>query len=321
MAFRSDEVFKIIPHTEKGLSAQYYKFTGRERFKVATTTKRAAGTRAIQIGDSMTSDSYLIEDQTTEIPLPVEFEWINQAPITLQKRYVELTTEKVLLGREATVAGKLTDATVITQGVNLAATPTKQFNAYGTSSPQIIAQQARNTVQKATGRSPNLLIMSFPVYAWLQFNPALQEVIKYTAPAILYANNAQQALNGVQNLDANALRAVEFSLAQFFNVDKVIVASAIQDTQNEGQDASPVTSYIWGYDMVFCYVSPSPTPDKAEPSAGYTFARGGMTSDSWFDQANKTTYIRSGQYYVSKLVMASACYLVKNAVDSGAGIS
>lgn len=318
-AFRADEIFRIIPHTEKGYTGQYPLFTGREKFKVATSTERSPGSETLEIYTSNTWDSYMCVDESVKMKLPAEYDEVSQIPTNLQQLYSELTTEKVLLGREYKVSTLLRDTTQVTSGEVLDST--QQFDNYITSKPYLVAQRARNAMQKTAGVRPNVLAMSFPVYAWLQFNPALVELIKYTTPAILFANDSKQILNNLQSLDVGALAKVESALAQYFNVDKVIVCCSVQDTQNSGQDTTPVTQYLWGYDMVFLYVDPQPTPDKMRPSAGYTFSKGGLQGDSWYDQDKKSTYIRSGQYYVPKLVMAGACYLVKNAVNSTAGIS
>lgn len=114
-------------------------------------------------------------------------------------------------------------------------------------------------IQAASGYTPNKLILGAPVYAALKNHPDIIDRVKYGG------GNANPAMISRQ------------ALAALFEVNEILVASAIQNTADEGQTAAH--SFIGGKKALLVYAAPAPA--IMEPSAGYTFSwRGYLGSGS-----------------------------------------
>ena len=107
----------------------------------------------------------------------------------------------------------------------------------------------KTTVLQSTGFRPNTLVIGQQVYDKLVDHPDI------TGRVVYGGNNSQPAMVNKQ------------TLAALFEVDRVLVAEAIQNTANEAQTASH--SFILGKRALLCYVPPS--PGLMTPASGYTF--------------------------------------------------
>jgi hypothetical protein len=108
---------------------------------------------------------------------------------------------------------------------------------------------------ESTGFMPNTFVMSQRVMDKLVDHPDIVDRIKYSG--------------GVGN--QNPARTTAAALAQLFEVDRIEVMRAIQNTAAEGD--TNVHSFIGGKNALLTYVAP--TPGLMTPSAGYTFTWSG----------------------------------------------
>jgi hypothetical protein len=98
------------------------------------------------------------------------------------------------------------------------------------------------------------------------------------------------------------------ALAALFEVDKILVMDAIQNTGKEGQ--TNAHSFIGGKKALFAYVAPS--PGLMTPSAAYTFAWTGYLGASamgtettrFYSQDRKSWRVEIESAYVHKLIAA-----------------
>lgn len=97
-----------------------------------------------------------------------------------------------------------------------------------------------------TGFKPNVLVLSPFVFNALKNHAEVLDRIKYTQ-------------RGIVTTDL---------LAALFDVDKVVIAYAVQNTAAEGATAS--MSFVFGKHALLLYANP--TPSIMTPSAGYTFS-------------------------------------------------
>lgn len=117
-----------------------------------------------------------------------------------------------------------------------------------TSTPATDIENARAAVQAATGFMPNTLAISYDVFSVLKNHPDLIDRIKYTQRGVIKRSTAD-------------------ILADLFDLERVIVTSAIRNTANEG--ATDAISRIMSNGALLGYVNPTPAIEM--PSASYTF--------------------------------------------------
>lgn len=111
----------------------------------------------------------------------------------------------------------------------------------------------KTAVLQSTGFEPNVLVLGRSVYDRLVDHPDIIDRIKYgqTAGAPAQANRE--------------------TMARLFEVDRIEVSSAIENTAAEG--ASNAHSFIMGGNALLAYSTPA--PGLMTPTAGYTFSWNG----------------------------------------------
>lgn len=118
-----------------------------------------------------------------------------------------------------------------------------------TSTPIEDIRSASSTILEGTGFEPNTLVLGKQVYDALVDHPDIVDRIKYSgqvgpgSPAIVNTN----------------------TLAQLFEVDRVLVSKAIQNTA--ARNLTDAHSFIAGKKALLCYSAPSPS--LMTPTAGY----------------------------------------------------
>tara|TARA_R110002020_G_C16270195_1_gene771049 strand:- start:82 stop:1032 length:951 start_codon:yes stop_codon:yes gene_type:complete len=106
------------------------------------------------------------------------------------------------------------------------------------SDPVSNAQDAKDTIIKASGEDPNVAIMGYEVYQALRQHPAILEFVSRTS-------------NNVGLVD-------DSDIARALDVETIYVGKAVANTANEGQAAS--NAYIWGKSVLFARLRTSPAP-------------------------------------------------------------
>jgi hypothetical protein len=135
----------------------------------------------------------------------------------------------------------------VTQGATLA-----KWDLAGSSPLRQIRSQIK-LMMGATGYRPNKLILSATVFNTLVDHPDFIGRVAFGTPG-------------------NPSMVNEQLIAGLLGLDKVIIASAVQNTANEGQPG--VMNFIAPPGALLCYAAPEPALDA--PSAGYTFSWAGM---------------------------------------------
>jgi len=120
-----------------------------------------------------------------------------------------------------------------------------QWDQAGAMPAQFIRSRATR-MKLLTGRKPNTLVIGENVYNYLSFAPDFVDRVKYVQ-------------KGVVDLDL---------MAQFFDVDKVLVAGGVVNTAEEGLP-DDFEFIIDANSMWLGFVAPRPSKDI--PSAGYIF--------------------------------------------------
>lgn len=181
-------------------------------------------------------------------------------PLMPDQDATEFVAQKLLLRREVLWA-----QTYFKKGVwgtdltGVSTTPTTgQFLQFDqlTSDPIKVITEAGIKMAEETSYRPNVLVMGPHVYNVLKNHEDILDRIKYTQKGIVTTE----------------------LLATLFEVDKVVIPWAVQNTSARGVKES--NSFITnGKGMLLCYSAPSPGIKR--PSAGYTFTWTGYMGPRW----------------------------------------
>ena len=278
----AEQVFPVFTVGKQG--GKYYKYdkSALRRNK----TNRAAGSPANEVEYGLTTDSFYCEDHALKEAIP--FEVIEQADAALNPEMdaTESVTEMLLIDKEVALATSLTNTSIVTQNVTLSGTD--QWSDFDNSDPFDDIRTGINTVQTAIGRRPNTIILGQQTFNKLIDHPDIVDRIKYTSGTGITAD----------------------MLARLFDVKRVLIGSAVQNTAVEGQADS--LAYIWGKHAIICYVADA--PKLKQVTLGYHFTYKTREAEKWDDGDAKARYVRVHDNYVQEFVAAEAAYLIKNAI-------
>jgi hypothetical protein len=169
------------------------------------------------------------------------------------------------------------------------------------STPIEDVRRAKREMMEQTGFEPNVLVLGRPVYDALLDHPDVIDRVKYG-----------------QTPGAPAMATRE-ALARLFEIEKIEVMNAVENTAKEGQTA--VHAFIGGKHAMFAYAAPEPGNETA--SAGYTFswtghlgagAMGGRIR-SFRMEALKSDRVEIEMAFVQKLIGTKLGYFFKDAVS------
>jgi len=282
-SFIADQIFPVIPVAKQ--TGKYYVFFDRQRPIDKTT--RAAGSGANEIGFGLSTVSFACDDHALKSFVADEIQEQAEAALNPLVDETETITEKLMLDRELILATILSDTAQVTQNTTLSGT--SQWSDYSNSDPIGDVRTARTTVHAATFKKPNTLVLGKQTFDMLCEHPAIIERVKYSQLGVV----------------------TEELLARIFQVSRVIVGEAGQNTAAEGQTDS--LSYVWGKHAWVCYIAPK--VGLKTLTFGVTFTYKTRIVKRWRDEDREGTYVRVGQdNYVHKIVAVGAAYFIKNAV-------
>lgn len=203
--------------------------------------------------------------------------------------------QKIMLNHEKSVADLLTSTSVLTQNTSLADN-NRWDVAHADSTPINDIMLGKDTIL-ATGIPATrfVLAMSYPVYSKLRVNQQVMARIAY---------NSVVAPASKQQLEA------------LFDVDEIIVGSALYDTAKEGQTAS--LSYLWGKNAILLAYANTveEEPSISQIAPGYTLQiPEERYVDRWDDRSQKTEFVRASDQFEAKLVAVEAGYLIATAIS------
>lgn len=251
--FVADKVFPQIPVQKQ--SDTYFIYNKGDFFRDeaqmrAKGTESAGGDYDIETADPYFCKKYSYHQDVTE-----EDRVNADSPLQPNVDATEHVSHKLLLKREILWASNFFKAGVWgTDITGKAASPsgeteTLQWDQAGSDPIKDITTAAIKMVEE-TGKRPNVLVLSPHAFNALKLHEDILDKIKYTQ-------------KGIVTLDL---------LAMLFEVEKVYVTWAIQNTAGKGQDAN--MSFVMGKNALLCYSESRPGIKKA--SAGYIFAWKGL---------------------------------------------
>lgn len=261
--FISDKVFPIVPVTKQFDS--YYKYIKGEWLRTVSE-ERAPATESVGTGWNATTDSYNCRVYAVHKDIADQDRVNVDSQFNLDRDATQLITGDLLLGREirwfdtfwnsttwATTAGSVTGAP----------SSTSEYTAFSTTTGdpvQDIANQ-RLRLKLICGHAPNTMVVTPQVHIALVNHPGIIERIKYTQRGVV----------------------TKELLASLFEVERYMVADAVQNTAVETADATDAAneslSFVASEGVLLMYVAPN--PGLLTVSAGYTFAWRGYLNNAF----------------------------------------
>jgi len=197
------------------------------------------------------------------------------SPLAPDVEAVEFITDGLLLGMEIRVADLTTGGSALWA---YAASPTTQWTL-DTSSPWSDIQAGKRGVVDSIGRMPNVMVMSWDTWSYLEIHPDYVDRIKYTRPGGVLMPGDLQAWHGFT---------------------KVLICPALKDNAQEGRTASMVS--VWGDGVWMGYVTA--TPSLRTPSAGYVFTWG-TRKLARYREDQEHTDVYEIEHWVDEVISAS----------------
>lgn len=249
--FVADKVFPVVPVAKQ--SDKYFTFDRSFWFR-SEMQKRAPGTESAGGGYTLSTDSYVCDVWALHRDVDNQTEANADEGADLRVGATNWLSQQALIAKDKNwVAEFFTTSKWTGDQTGVAAAPGAnqflQFNDANSLPFQTIEAQ-RLAIKGRTGYYPNTLVLGAQVWSVLKNHEKLLDRIKYTE-------------KGVVTTDL---------LAAALDIDRVLVASGIENTAAEGATAS--YSFIAGKAMLLVYAAPS--PGLMEPSGGYTFAWTGL---------------------------------------------
>jgi hypothetical protein len=256
-------------------------FSRADRLRVEDT-RRAPGTRANQIQESVGSGTFFCTNYALGSPVTLE-DRANADPIMLQgiiNGKTQLVLDKLFLDWEVRVASQVTSGS----NVGSYSATGSGWNDYTNADPLGDVQTAIKNIQDTTGKHPNRV--TFGRNAWDSFrrNTSIRDIVHGTNNGGGYVNRAQAAA--------------------LLEVDEVLVGDAYQNTGAEGLAES--LDQIWDDNVLVSY-SPM-TAQREVPAFMYTFrwAAAGLpqlqVERHPYDSRTKSEDIEAGYYQDEKIV-------------------
>lgn len=298
--FIADKVFPMVPVQKQ--SDRYFVYKKEDWFRDEAkergrATESAGSDYNIDNTPTYFATTYAFHKDVTE-----EDRANCDTPLNADIDAEQFVTQKMLIKRETLFVNKFFKTGVWsheTAGVASDTDVTKIKWNLAASDPIKAVQNAQTSIQEDTGYKPNVLLLSPYAYNALRNHDAILDRIRFTQ-------------RGVVGLDL---------LATLFEVDKVLVASAVVNRAKE--KATEDTSFIFGKHALLVYSAPRPA--LKTPSAGYIFGWTGLLGSGAYgnrivrlpmDQLGLGTERIEGEMaFDQKVVSKELGYMFKDIVD------
>lgn len=246
-------VFPVVPVTKQ--SDLYYVYDKNDWFR-DEAAQRAPATESAGGGYNVGTDNYNAREWSFHKDIPWQDMANADEGIDLERDATEFVTQRLLLRRERSWATNYFAPTVwATDIAGVAAAPAAgqriHWSDYTNGTPLQDVSAGKRAIKLSTGFTPNRLVLGYDTFEALKYHPTIREYYKYTSADVITAQ----------------------MLAAVFEVEQVMVASAVYATNSEGETAA--YSFVHGKHALLCYAAPRPS--TMLPSAGYVFGWTGIS--------------------------------------------
>lgn len=253
--FIADKVFPILPVSKQ--SDRYFVYTKDYWFRTGAA-KRGPGTESAGGGFHVdNTPTYFADVWAWHQDVDDQTRANADEPLDLDRDATLFVTQQLLLRREIQFVNAFIAPNIwqgfVSGGSPIDYQPNVNGNGYwdaANSNPMADIDYLKQKIKSQTGFLPNTLTVADDVFFALRNNASVLDRIKYTQRGIVS----------------------EELLAALFGVEKFLVASAVNNTAQEGQPAN--LGFLVNNNFMLCYANPAPS--ILQPSAGYIFSWQGL---------------------------------------------
>lgn len=300
--FIADKVFPVVPVAKQ--SDRYFMYKKEDWFRDDARLRAMGAESAGGDYDIDNTPTYFCQKYAFHKDVFEEDRVNADSPLTPDQDATEFVVDKILLNRENNWANTYFKSGVWAQDMAGAASSSAGtsiifWDDYDHSDPISDIANMATAMAEVTGKRPNTLTIGRRVYDVLRQHPDILDRIKFTQRGVVTSE----------------------LLASLFDVDRILVANAIQNTAVKGKKAN--MEFTLGNNMLLTYAPPAAGLKKA--SAGYIFSWTGlMGSNAMGGRINRfalpqlgigTERIECEVAYDMKVVAADMGAFVSNAID------
>jgi hypothetical protein len=283
MGFIADQIFPIIKVKKE--SDIFYKYQKGTKFEIPNT-RRAPKSEYNRVEWDVETDTYQCHEEGLEELIDDREKANADSVFNLEVDTTEITTDLVMLAREKRVLDLVQNTSNITNN----STPSNLWDV-AAGDPLVDVSSARLAINAASGKIPNVMVVSLNVFEHLKKNANVKDQFKYTSSKSITRE----------------------MLAGYFEVDKFLVAYGLYNSAKKGQTAS--LTRLWGLHALLAYVEPRPAIKKAL-SLGYTFQTRNRITEKYREEQKKSDVIRVSEITDEKLVTADCGYLLTSVTST-----
>lgn len=244
--FIARKVSPIVPVEKQ--SGKYFTYTKNDWLR-DEAKPRADASESAGSGWGMSTASYSCDVFALHKDIGEQARANSDPGIDLERDATNFITQKMLLRMEIQWVTDMFTTSV--WGTDT--TPSNLWSDYTASDPIGDVETQKTTILSATGQRANKLVLGYQTYIALKSHPDIIDRIKYTT-------------------SVNGRIVTPQLLAAMFDVDEVLVASAIKATNVEGETAA--YSFVHGKHALLLHVAPN--PGLLVPSSSYTLVWRGV---------------------------------------------
>lgn len=288
--FKADQLAPIISGENR--SDIFYKFTKDYWFR-DEMKERGPGTEAVEAGYGVEQDSYRVIPYAVRKPISDQVRSNEDSPLNSDRNAMQFVTRLERIRREKAFAAVALAANWTTTRTGVAAAPTGvQFLQWNdaASTPIEDVQAWCTLVELLTGFRPNVLAIGQQVWDALKNHPDLIDRLKYGG-----------------QLQGNLAKVTPAMVAALFELEELVVMSAIENTAKEGQAFAG--SYIAGKKGVLMYRDTSAGIEGVTAIRTFTWKRylageAGFRIKKYRLEQFESDYVEMQSAFVHKIVAA-----------------
>lgn len=286
--FIADQVFPIVPVNKQ--SDRYFVYDKGD-FNRDEAEERAPSSESAGSGYALdNTPSYYCPIVALHKDIDDNIRANADSPLDMDRDATQFLTQKMLIKREKQFkAGFFTTSIWTGSSTGGDITPTLAWDVTGSDPVNDVMTQVEALSDKST-YMPNVLVITPKVLRALKSNASILDRIKYTQRGVITTE----------------------LLAGLFEVDKVVVARASENTAKKGQTA--VMANIFGTGQALL-VYAAPGPSLMQPSGGYIFSWKGLegSNNGW-----RVSRLRADLLKSDRIEIESAYAMKQVAADCGA---
>ncbi|MBT3193745.1 MAG: hypothetical protein HN341_14455 [Verrucomicrobia bacterium] len=283
--FIAEQLAPVITVTKQ--SDKYFIYDKAYWFMDDADDDRAPGTRAPRSGYKLSTGDYLLKEIAHATPVPWKIADNADDPLRMYEDASAYSMQMCLLRRERRTATDLFAtgkwATDVTGGTDFT-----KWSDFADSDPANDIATGQDAIQQNTGQLPNTLVIGWEVWQQLRQHPDGLDRYKHTQTGILTPE----------------------MVAQWLDIDRLIIGRAIYNSAREGQTAS--MSYIWGKDALLSFVTSAPS--RTEASAAYIFQKGDIETRRFVEEPEKQDVVEVTLETDPRVTASDAGYFFSGAV-------